>query len=199
METSEWVTGANGPIVKVPLNPDAQKKTLARLGKQVESSLNVETPKTPVVEVKPVVEAKPVVVAPPPTPVTIKVADTKPVEVAETKIVVNNNVIETPKPATNGVTFRKDVQPTPVRDEPKVERVVSSMKPTRPKSSGPFYQSKFKYIDGKPAHKSEHITNLRNLSTMWTSECNGFQVNSKHAAFILSSPSGQIGIVEVIK
>jgi coronin-7 len=34
---------------------------------------------------------------------------------------------------------------------------------------------------------------------MWPSECNGFQINSKHAAFLLAGSSGQIGIVEVFK
>ena len=62
-----------------------------------------------------------------------------------------------------------------------------------------YYQSKFKYIQGKSAHKSEHITNIRNLSTMWPSECNGFQINSKYAAFILTGNSGNIGIVELNK
>jgi coronin-7 len=64
-----------------------------------------------------------------------------------------------------------------------------------------FYQSKFKYIAGKSAHKSEHITNIRNLSTMWPSECNGFQVNSsgRFAAYLLGGNSGQIGIVDLSK
>jgi hypothetical protein len=62
-----------------------------------------------------------------------------------------------------------------------------------------YYQSKYKYIDGKAAHRSEHITNIRNLSTMWPSECNGFQINSKHAAYLLSSSSGQIGVLEVFR
>ncbi len=62
-----------------------------------------------------------------------------------------------------------------------------------------FYQSKYKYIEGKAAHKSEHITNIRNLCTMWPNECNGFQVNSKRAAFFLSSTSGQLCIVELNK
>jgi coronin-7 len=34
---------------------------------------------------------------------------------------------------------------------------------------------------------------------MWPSECNGFQVNTKHAAYLLSGSSGQIGIVELNK
>ena len=62
-----------------------------------------------------------------------------------------------------------------------------------------YYQSKFKYINGKSAHKSEHITNIRNLSAMWPSECNGFQVNSLHAAFLFSGSSGQVGVVELNK
>jgi coronin-7 len=32
---------------------------------------------------------------------------------------------------------------------------------------------------------------------MWPSECNGFQINSKHAAYLLAGSSGQIGVVEV--
>ena len=32
---------------------------------------------------------------------------------------------------------------------------------------------------------------------MWPSECNGFQINSKHAAFLLAGSYGQIGVVEV--
>lgn len=62
-----------------------------------------------------------------------------------------------------------------------------------------YYQSKFKYINGKAAHRNDHITNIRNLSTMWPSECNGFQINSKHAAFLLAGSSGQIGVVELNK
>ena len=62
-----------------------------------------------------------------------------------------------------------------------------------------YYQSKYKYINGKAAHKNEHITNIRNLSTMWPSECNGFQINTKHAAILLAGTSGQIGIVELNK
>ena len=60
-----------------------------------------------------------------------------------------------------------------------------------------YYQSKFKYINGKPVHRNEQITNIRNLSTMWPSECNGFQINAKYAAFLLAGNSGQIGIVDV--
>jgi coronin-7 len=34
---------------------------------------------------------------------------------------------------------------------------------------------------------------------MWPSECNGFQINPKHAAFLLAGSSGQIGIIELNK
>ncbi len=34
---------------------------------------------------------------------------------------------------------------------------------------------------------------------MWPSECNGFQINSKYAAYLLSGSSGQIGVVELNK
>ena len=60
-----------------------------------------------------------------------------------------------------------------------------------------YYQSKFKYINGKTANKNEHITNIRGLSSMWSAESNGFQVNTKHAAFFVSGNSGQIGLVQV--
>jgi coronin-7 len=62
-----------------------------------------------------------------------------------------------------------------------------------------YYQSKYKYIDGKSAPKPEAITNLRNLSTMWPSECNGFQVNPKYAAYLLAGSSGQLGVVSLAR
>lgn len=37
------------------------------------------------------------------------------------------------------------------------------------------------------------------MSTMWPGECNGFQVNPKRAAFLLSGPGGQISVVELSK
>lgn len=75
----------------------------------------------------------------------------------------------------------------------------SSVGDRRTKVKSVYYQSKYKYIDGKPAHKSENISNIRNLSTMWPSECDGFHVNTKHAAFLVGGSSGQVGIVELDK
>jgi coronin-7 len=86
------------------------------------------------------------------------------------------------------VVFRKRVDPTPQLKESVVRQS---------KAKSVYYQSKYKYINGKVAHKNEHITNIRNLSAMWPSECNGLQINSKHAAFLLAGSSGQVGIVEL--
>ena len=100
-----------------------------------------------------------------------------------------DNVVDPPKPpvvlrnAANASTHDKPNNNTPANRKSNVKSV--------------YYQSKFKYINGKSAHKSEHITNIRNLSAMWPSESNGFHVNTKHAAFMLAGMSGQIGIVEL--
>lgn len=32
---------------------------------------------------------------------------------------------------------------------------------------------------------------------MWPSECNGFQVNVKNAAFLIAGSSGQVGVVKL--
>jgi hypothetical protein len=100
--------------------------------------------------------------------------------------VTNGSTNDNHGSTTNGTT----AAPAPAVAPKPVDRTT--------KAKSVYYQSKYKYVDGKAAHRSEHITNIRNLSTMWPSECNGFQINSKHAAFLLSSTSGQIGVVEVI-
>ncbi|CAF0744077.1 unnamed protein product [Brachionus calyciflorus] len=96
------------------------------------------------------------------------------------------------------VLMRSNLNPN-VLSTPNKLAPLSNLDNRKSKAKSVYYQSKFKYINGKAAHKNEHITNIRSLSTMWSAESNGFQINSKHAAFFVSGNSGQIGIVELNK
>ena len=105
----------------------------------------------------------------------------------------SNNSVQPTESVSSTSTSTLDYKPSAARLNP----LAQNQRKANTKSV--YYQSKFKYINGKSAHKSEHITNIRNLSAMWPSECNGFQVNRKRAAFMLAGMSGQIGIVELDK
>lgn len=59
--------------------------------------------------------------------------------------------------------------------------------------------SKFRHLKGTPAHKSQHIENIRNLSRQISGECDGFSGNPKRVAVPLSGPGGKIAIFEVKK
>ncbi|KAK9686045.1 WD domain, G-beta repeat [Popillia japonica] len=59
--------------------------------------------------------------------------------------------------------------------------------------------SKFRHLKGTPAHKSQHIENIRNLSRQISGECDGFSANPKRVAVPLSGPGGKIAIFEVAK
>ncbi|KAI4463525.1 coronin [Holotrichia oblita] len=59
--------------------------------------------------------------------------------------------------------------------------------------------SKFRHLKGTPAHKSQHIENIRNLSRQISGECDGFSANPKRVAVPLSGPGGKIAIFEVTK
>lgn len=115
-------------------------------------------------------------------------------------------VIKPAEPSTPVIVVEQT--PPPPKPTPSVEPIFRKPTQTSASSTTPiqnrnaktksvYYQSKYKYINGKVSHKSEHITNIRNLSTMWPAECNGFQVNKTRAAFLLAGTSGQISVVEL--
>ncbi len=142
-----------------------------------------------------------VMMPPPEVPKIITPTETTPVVASAVKPAEKN--VREPSPVvfrsttnghTNGTALTTPSNGTSgLRHTPSLSG--SSNRSSRVKSV--YYQSKFKYIDGKPVHKNDQITNIRNLSTMWPSECDGFHVNEKHAAFLIAGSSGQIGIVEV--
>jgi len=221
LHKSEWLAGENGSTTKTVLNPESQKQfnpssssptsssslttstsstsSTSSMKTESISTLKSESESKPVVNIS--ISEAPFVKPQPPPPITI----TKQTSVEE-KLVRRNsnseNEAATPisaKKENNGeqpqiqFRFRKQQNLTDQTN-------TTTNTPNRvTKAKSIYYQSKFKYIQGKSAHKSEHITNIRNLSTMWPSECNGFQINSKYAAFILTGNSGNIGIVELNK
>jgi len=203
LDKTEWLNGTNADAKKTALNPDNQKRFFASetLADAVVTSTTTTT----------IIVSTPSMIIPEPAPVSVSSVTIKlnkegvhnePVtsKSNEPESLINNEkpvvVFRTTKPEDsnghlngNGKTNGSNGTTTKLN--------IGGDRKTKAKSV--YYQSKFKYIDGKAAHKTEHITNIRNLSTMWPSECNGFQVNTRHGAFLLSGSSGQIGIIELNK
>uniref|UniRef100_A0A1Y1M7H8 Coronin n=1 Tax=Photinus pyralis TaxID=7054 RepID=A0A1Y1M7H8_PHOPY len=72
--------------------------------------------------------------------------------------------------------------------------------PTPKRTSTVFGRvSKFRLLKGTPAHKSQHIENIRNVSRQIPGECDGFQANPERVAVPLSGPGGKIAIFELSK
>ncbi|KAL3267045.1 hypothetical protein HHI36_011187 [Cryptolaemus montrouzieri] len=68
--------------------------------------------------------------------------------------------------------------------------------PTPKRTSTVFGRvSKFRHLKVTPAHKSQHIENVRNVSRQIPGECDGFHANSAFLAVPLSGPGGRISIL----
>ncbi|KAK9870983.1 hypothetical protein WA026_009943 [Henosepilachna vigintioctopunctata] len=68
--------------------------------------------------------------------------------------------------------------------------------PTPKRTSTVFGRvSKFRHLKVTPAHKSQHIENLRNVSRQIPGECDGFHANPEFLAVALSGPGGRISIL----
>lgn len=183
LDKTEWLNGTNADAKKTALNPDNQKRFFASetLADAVVTSTTTTT----------IIVSTPSMIIPEPAPVSVSSVTIKlnkegvhnePVtsKSNEPESLINNEkpvvVFRTTKPEDsnghlngNGKTNGSNGTTTKLN--------IGGDRKTKAKSV--YYQSKFKYIDGKAAHKTEHITNIRNLSTMWPSECNGFQVNTR--------------------
>lgn len=211
LDKAEWLEGVNKEAVRASLNPDNQKSFLNKDTIKRETAPEVvvtpvvskpATTPAPVVS-KPVTTPTPVVETPAATPSSETKSDSPTNEVEKT-LPTSNEKTETPSTESSGVVLRSNLTRSDTTSSQSngtsgLRYNSSSVGDRRTKVKSVFYQSKYKYLDGKSSHKSEHITNIRNLSTMWPSECNGFHVNTKHAAFLVGGNSGQIGIVELDK
>lgn len=197
---SEWLEGKNSDALKVPLNLISQKK-FGKIDEQSQTQSVPSTPQNPP-SAKPIQSSNSVG--------SVLVTSLNQQSAQNTPL--NNNHSIKDKPDKIQV---EDASSDKENNQKKPENVIirsalnqnvqSSSKPLTPltaqtrssKVKSVFYQSKFKYINGKAAHKNDHITNIRGLSSMWSAESNGFQINGRHAAFFVSGNSGQIGIVQV--
>lgn len=210
LDKSAWLDGENKEPVRMTLNPETQNKLINN-----DKTVSEEKPETPVV-------STPVNIA---SPAAAPVAADPPAEKVSVSTFVSSlnktaiTISSDSKPSESAIPIEKiipveTVKPTVEEEKPKVlfrpsantngANRVSSLRPSpsvagdrKSRVKSVYYQSKFKYIDGKPQHKTEQISNIRNLSTMWPSECNGFQVNAKNAAFLISGSSGQVGVVRL--
>lgn len=217
LDKADWLEGENKEPVRVALNPENQKCFLKKESIEREAAPEivvtpvvskpapapapkpvpapVSTP-TPTIEVE-TVEAKPEPVEAKPESPKAEVEFKLPMPVSDNKTETDRS--ESPSVVLRSTLTRSDTTSSHTNGTSGLRYNSSSVGDRRTKVKSVYYQSKYKYLDGKASHKSEHITNIRNLSTMWPSECNGFQVNTKHAAFLVGGSSGQVGIVELDK
>ncbi|KAL1116265.1 hypothetical protein AAG570_005760 [Ranatra chinensis] len=59
--------------------------------------------------------------------------------------------------------------------------------------------SKYRHLKGTPAHKSQHIENVRNVSRQISGECDGFHANKDRVAVPLGGPGGKLAVFELNK
>jgi len=57
----------------------------------------------------------------------------------------------------------------------------------------------YKNIKGELSHKTEHFHGLKNVQTVFPPETNGFDISSKHAAFLVTGAGGRCGVVNLDK
>uniref|UniRef100_A0A8C5ACB2 Coronin n=1 Tax=Gadus morhua TaxID=8049 RepID=A0A8C5ACB2_GADMO len=71
--------------------------------------------------------------------------------------------------------------------------------PTPAPGPGPSPNSKFRHIQGSVRHRDAHITNLKALNLTTPGESDGFCTNAQRVAVPLSTPGGQIAVLELSK
>lgn len=59
--------------------------------------------------------------------------------------------------------------------------------------------SKYRHLKGTPAHKSQHIENVRNVSRQISGECDGFHCNKDRVGVPLGGPGGKLAVFELSK
>lgn len=198
-EKINWLKGQNSDALKVPLNLTSQKKIGNFQEKSEDSSVADANP----IQVQPIQSKNSIG--------SVLVSSVNQQSTSHSTPIVTDDDKIVKIDSTHGEDGSSDKENCQKKPENVIIRSAMNQntqinhKPLAPLSTQSrtskvksfYYQSKFKYINGKTANKNEHITNIRGLSSMWSAESNGFQVNTKHAAYFVNGNSGQIGLVQV--
>lgn len=102
----------------------------------------------------------------------------------------------------------KAIKNNAIKEEDNVNQRANQTKsaPVPPTSSAPKRTStvfgrvsKYRHLKGTPAHKSQHIENVRNVSRQISGECDGFHCNKDRVGVPLGGPGGKLAVFELSK
>ncbi|CAH1390008.1 unnamed protein product [Nezara viridula] len=102
----------------------------------------------------------------------------------------------------------KAIKNNAIKEEDNVNQRANQAKsaPIPPTSSAPKRTStvfgrvsKYRHLKGTPAHKSQHIENVRNVSRQISGECDGFHCNKDRVGVPLGGPGGKLAVFELSK
>lgn len=102
----------------------------------------------------------------------------------------------------------KAIKNNAIKEEDNVNQRANQTKsaPVPPTSSAPKRTSTvfgrvsmYRHLKGTPAHKSQHIENVRNVSRQISGECDGFHCNKDRVGVPLGGPGGKLAVFELSK
>ncbi|XP_014280397.1 coronin-7 isoform X2 [Halyomorpha halys] len=102
----------------------------------------------------------------------------------------------------------KAIKNNAIKEEDNVNQKTNQAKstPAPPTSTAPKRTStvfgrvsKYRHLKGTPAHKSQHIENVRNVSRQISGECDGFHCNKDRVGVPLGGPGGKLAVFELSK
>ncbi|XP_013378981.1 coronin-7-like, partial [Lingula anatina] len=182
MTAEEWCAGENKLVEKISLDPSKRKDKVAK-------KETVPPPK-PEPVVKPVEPVVTEVKQPPAEPVPEPKPDEPKVVKSEMKIELKRSSVSTPEASKPADQPEKP----PAKPSAPAQPRKASVKPFKG-----VRLSKFRYLKGTPAHKSQHIENIRNSSTTVPGESDAFHANKEVCAVPLRGAGGLIAICELNK
>ncbi|KAK7496457.1 hypothetical protein BaRGS_00012379, partial [Batillaria attramentaria] len=196
LTASQWFSGQDGQVTKVPLVPNKplirHDRRGALLGlssegvtKSAGSSNETASPSAEIPDkVKPLpLTTKPVISQSKPSPPPSGASQT------------NNPTSNSTKPA--GVKSDSPVTTPPASNNESTEPPGEPVQPAKVFKG--IRQSKYRYIVGKTLHPSLHITNIRNLCKTIPGDSDLFVANTKRCAVPLEGAGGIIAVLELSK
>uniref|UniRef100_T1I6B9 Coronin n=1 Tax=Rhodnius prolixus TaxID=13249 RepID=T1I6B9_RHOPR len=129
--------------------------------------------------------------------------------IAERRKMYENRSLSLQAPAPTSLSAAQSVKMRPVsKDDDQLQvqqqrsiQVKTSAATNAPKRTSTVFGevSKYRHLKGTPAHKSQFIENVRNVSRQISGECDGFHCNSDRVAVPLGGAGGKLAIFELNK
>uniref|UniRef100_A0A224X661 Coronin n=1 Tax=Panstrongylus lignarius TaxID=156445 RepID=A0A224X661_9HEMI len=129
--------------------------------------------------------------------------------IAERRKMYENRSLSLQAPAPTSLSTAQSVKMRPTsKDDDQLQlqqqrsiQVKTSAVANAPKRTSTVFGrvSKYRHLKGTPAHKSQFIENVRNVSRQISGECDGFHCNSDRVAVPLGGAGGKLAIFELSK